>query len=93
MRTVSIADLKNRLSSYLREVREGEELLVRDRRTPVARIVPLSASDLEAEELALAASGQVRLPESRLSEEFWAMPAPRVTMERAVRAVLADREA
>lgn len=92
MRTVSIADLKNRLSRYLREVREGEELLVRDRQTPVAKIVPLSADDLEAEELSLAAAGHLRLPETRLSEAFWAMPAPRVSVKRAARAVVADRE-
>ena len=41
MKTVMIADLKNRLSAYLREVRGGEEILVADRDTPVARLVPI----------------------------------------------------
>ena len=31
MRSVNVATLKNRLSSYLREVRRGEESLIRDR--------------------------------------------------------------
>jgi len=36
--------LKNNLSRYLAYVREGGEVLVLDRDTPVARLVPLSAT-------------------------------------------------
>ena len=93
MRSVNIADLKNRLSRYLSEVREGEELLVRDRNTPIAKIVPLSSEhDADAEDLSLVASGQLRLPEARLPASFWAMPAPRVSIRRAAAAVAAERE-
>src|SRR5262245_56424930 len=42
MKTVNIAELKNRLSLYLNEVRAGHEVLVRDRNTPIARIVPIA---------------------------------------------------
>jgi prevent-host-death family protein len=41
MRQVRIADLKARLSEYLRAVRRGETIAVLDRDTPVAKIVPL----------------------------------------------------
>lgn len=41
MRTVTIADLKNNLSRYLREVRGGEGITVMSRDVPVARLVPL----------------------------------------------------
>ena len=41
MRQVRIADLKARLSEYLRAVRRGETIAVLDRETPVARIVPI----------------------------------------------------
>ena len=44
MRNVGIADLKAHLSEYLRTVKKGETLLVVDRGTPVARMVP--AADL-----------------------------------------------
>ena len=44
MKTVKIADLKARLSSYLREVRAGGELIVADRSTPFAVISPLRES-------------------------------------------------
>ncbi|HXP89072.1 MAG TPA: type II toxin-antitoxin system prevent-host-death family antitoxin [Bryobacteraceae bacterium] len=41
MRQVRIAELKSRLSEYLRAVRRGETIAVLDRETPVAQIVPL----------------------------------------------------
>lgn len=37
---VQIAQLKARLSGYLRTVRHGGELIVMDRKTPVARLLP-----------------------------------------------------
>ena len=41
MRTVRIAELKARLSEYLRAVRAGETISVLDRDTPAALIVPV----------------------------------------------------
>ena len=41
MKAVGTADLKTNLSRHLREVRAGETLTVLDRRTPIARIVPI----------------------------------------------------
>ena len=41
MRQVRIAELKARLSEYLRAVRRGETIAVLDRDTPVAQIVPV----------------------------------------------------
>jgi prevent-host-death family protein len=41
MRAVRIAELKSRLSEYLRAVRNGETIAVLDRDTPVAQIVPM----------------------------------------------------
>jgi prevent-host-death family protein len=40
MRTARIAELKARLSEYLRDVRKGHPLVVMDRDTPIARITP-----------------------------------------------------
>ena len=39
-RTVNVAELKARLSEYLRTVRRGHPVTVCDRDTPVARLVP-----------------------------------------------------
>jgi prevent-host-death family protein len=40
MQAVKIADLKNNLSRHLTRVRQGAEITVVDRDTPIARIVP-----------------------------------------------------
>ena len=42
MLTATISQVRNGLSAYLRRVRAGETVLVMNRRTPVARIVPLT---------------------------------------------------
>lgn len=41
MKQVRIAELKARLSEYLRAVRRGETIAVLDRETPVAEIIPI----------------------------------------------------
>ncbi len=43
MKQVRIAELKAKLSEYLRAVRRGETIEVLDRETPVAQIVPVRA--------------------------------------------------
>ena len=37
----TISDVKDGLSAYLRRVKSGESVLIMERRTPVARIVPV----------------------------------------------------
>lgn len=93
MKSVNIAELKNRLSVYLNEVKSGEEILVRDRNKPVARIVPLARSRDEDEGLlALASQGKLRLGEGTLEESFWEMPAPRVSAATLRRAIQQERD-
>ena len=38
---VRIAELKARLSEYLRVVRHGKEIVIKDRETPIARLTPI----------------------------------------------------
>lgn len=45
MKPVKIAELKNRLSYYLRRVRRGESILVADRDTVIARIERVSGRE------------------------------------------------
>jgi prevent-host-death family protein len=42
MKAVRVAELKARLSEYLRMVRRGHTVTVLDRQTPIARIVPVA---------------------------------------------------
>lgn len=44
MKKVGVADLKAHLSEHLRAVRRGGEVVVVDRDTPIARIVPYKTS-------------------------------------------------
>ena len=74
MKSVPIAELKSRLSAYIQLARAGEEILIRDRNLPVAKLVPLGGADTSSEELALAAAGKLALPEEVLDEEaFWSI--------------------
>ena len=41
MKVANTAELKNRLSEYLRLVEGGEEVEIRKRNVPIARVVPL----------------------------------------------------
>jgi prevent-host-death family protein len=92
MKSVNIAELKNRLSVYLNDVKAGEEILVRDRNQPVARIVPLARSKDEDEELTLASQGKLRLGHGVLDKSFWALPAPRVSAAALRRAIQHERD-
>lgn len=44
MMLVKIAELKSKLSNYLKRVRAGEEIVVTDRETPIARLLPYQQS-------------------------------------------------
>jgi prevent-host-death family protein len=48
MKQTNVSGLKARLSEYLAAVRNGETVVVHDRRTPIARLVPIgeNAEDL-----------------------------------------------
>lgn len=79
MKKAKIAELKNRLSHYLRYVRRGQSILVYDRDRPIARIDPvtdsaaLAGTDWTDE---LERSGVLRPPAAAL---------PRDWLERRVR--------
>ena len=65
MKTVRIAELKARLSEYLRLVRKGHAVTVLDRDTPIARIVPVEPKG---------AGLTVRMPTSPVP--YWKIPLP-----------------
>jgi prevent-host-death family protein len=91
MRSTNIADLRNHLTRYLKEVRAGEEIIVRDRQRPFAKIVPL-APDEEAEDSALVASGLLRKAERALPASFWRARRPSINREVPANAVSRDRD-
>ncbi len=91
MRTTNIADLRNHLTRYLKEVRAGEEIVIRDRQLPFAKIVPLAHND-EAEDSALVASGLMRRAERALPASFWRLRRPSIDRDVAANAVNRERD-
>jgi prevent-host-death family protein len=93
MRSVNVAELKNRLSTYLAYAKSGEVIVIRDRNLPVAKLIPFTAEDASEEELALVAAGAMRLPEEPLDlDQLWKMPRATATGHAAVQAVLDERD-
>ena len=93
MRSTNIADLRNRLTQYLQEVRAGEEIVVRDRQRPIAKIVPFTVDDEDADDAALVASGLMRKGSGTLPASFWRRRRSPVAVQAAAAAVRADRDA
>jgi prevent-host-death family protein len=90
MKTVNIGTLKNQLSAYLQHVKNGEEVIVRDRKKPIARIVPIKSTDFTDEELYLASIGVMILPENPKGIDWEAvkkLPMPEVSDEAVREAV------
>jgi prevent-host-death family protein len=93
VRSVSIAELKNHLSKYLTFAKDGEEIVIRDRNLPVAKLVPFSADDSTEEELFLVAAGKIRLPKHSLDlEKILRVPTGRVLGHKVTQALLDERE-
>jgi len=93
MRSVNVAELKNQLSKYLRFAKSGEEVVIRDRSLPIAKLVPFSSDDAGEEELKLVAAGRMRLPKSKINlKRLFKISTARVKGNRAIDALLADRD-
>ena len=93
MRSVNIAELKNRLSRYLTFAKGGEEIIIRDRNLPVAKLVPFSGDEGGEDELLLVAAGKMRLPKTPVRvEELLRIPTGKVGAREGIQALLDDRE-
>ena len=83
MKAVRVAELKSHLSEHLRSVRRGHPLMVLDRDTPIAQIVPYPNG---------ARSPSIRqpAPRSRKPKDFHA-PAPLKLRHDPVAVLIEDR--
>jgi prevent-host-death family protein len=92
MKTVNIGELKNQLSGYLQYVKNGEEIVIKDRSVPVARILPFRRGSGWHQEEQLVASGALKMPEEEMDwSEFFLAPAGTVSREVAVEAAIESR--
>lgn len=92
MRSTNIADLRNRLTQYLKEVRAGEEIVVRDRQRPIARIIPFSVDDNDQSDADLVGAGRMRKGTGKLPASFWKTRRPDVPLDAVIAAVNAARD-
>jgi antitoxin (DNA-binding transcriptional repressor) of toxin-antitoxin stability system len=84
MRTAKISELKAKLSAHIQYVKNGEEVLIFDRNTPVARLVaPGLVEDDDARMRRLIAKGIVtpaKMP--RVDGQEWPLPpGPMISQE------------
>jgi antitoxin (DNA-binding transcriptional repressor) of toxin-antitoxin stability system len=83
MQKATIAELKNKLSAYLRKVRAGDTVLVLDRKRPIARIERIGPHDRPRDRTArerlarLEAAGLVTRPAAALPLKALRAPPPR----------------
>jgi prevent-host-death family protein len=90
--SVSIRELKNRLSHFLRLIKEGESLIITDRGTPIGRIVPIAPAGKRLDEhfAAMKQAGQLEWSGRKLSKN---KPVAKARGKRSVSNLLVkDRE-
>ena len=96
MKSVTVARLKDHLSRYLQEVTRGEEVIIRNRNKPIARIVPISSEENpDRDEERLVAEGKLSLPSKEMNrtfwKHFWTSPGAKVSLKKAAQSVVDDR--
>jgi antitoxin (DNA-binding transcriptional repressor) of toxin-antitoxin stability system len=67
MRTAKISELKAKLSAHIAYVKSGEEVLILDRNTPVARLVAVGPEDEDARMRRLITKGIITAPRDPLN--------------------------
>ena len=94
MRYESISNAKNNLSSLIREVTQGESVIITDRGRPVARLDRVSdMEDMDAKVRALVEDGIVALPRRAPDASVLDLPMPSVAAgPSAVDYLLEERE-
>jgi prevent-host-death family protein len=88
-RTVGVAELRQNLSRYLREVERGERLLVTDRNRPVAELGPPATSGADVDRLI--AEGRVSRPTRRGLPQPLALDGDPHALSRALDRIRGER--
>jgi prevent-host-death family protein len=91
--TASIAEVKARLSEYLRRVKAGHEVVVTDRGVPVARLTGLDVAERRATRRdRLARSGAIKPGKGRLRRTFHTAPRGDLVGSDVLAALEAERD-
>jgi prevent-host-death family protein len=76
MRTAKISELKAKLSAHIQYVKNGEEVLILDRNTPVARLVPAGVVEEEDERMRRLIAKGILIPAKMARPEGYELPEP-----------------
>ena len=85
MKSTNVSELKAKLSAYLAEVRRGGTVLVYDRSTPIARLVPFQE---EPDDLVLI---EASASPSSLKRIKGVRPKKRIDLDKLLRETRGDR--
>jgi prevent-host-death family protein len=85
MKSTNVSELKAKLSAYLAEVRRGGTVLVYDRSTPIARLVPVQE---EPDDLVLI---EASASPSSLKRIKGVRPKKRIDLDKLLRETRGDR--
>lgn len=92
MKTTSVSHLKNTLSARLKEVAEGDTLLITDRNKPVATLQPLSSSQQGAHLESLYSRGVISPPKKTLRLNQFRRQPMATSPQGLTQALLEERE-
>jgi antitoxin (DNA-binding transcriptional repressor) of toxin-antitoxin stability system len=91
MEKVTISEIKNRLSAYLRKVKAGQVVIIMDRDQPVARLERIAGNGHHDDRLRrLEQAGLLRRAKKPLRRGWPAEPAPKAS-HSVLDALLEDR--
>ena len=75
MRIAGVAEPKSKLTSFLKQVKAGREILITERGTPVAKLVPIDAAEKkDTRRQRLAAERRLRLAKAKLPKALLEPP-------------------
>ncbi len=93
MQTTTVSQLKMSLSTYLRQVKAGKEMVITKYGRPIARLLPFASPEPLPETLRdLEEQGLIKRGEKPLPEDFWDLPRPADPQAAVRSAVLRERE-
>ncbi len=93
MKKAAVSELKASLSEYLAKVKKGEEIIVTDRGTPVAKLIPFRTEGPHASERErLAREGILELGTGKVSAEFFKPSPVQDSTGSVLKALLEERE-
>ena len=93
MKIAAVAQLKASLSAYLKRVKAGEAVVVTERGKPVAKLVPLLASERLPHHLReMEKQGLITIGTGKLPKGFWDLPRFKDPEGLVIKAIIEERE-